>query len=125
MAGLQFGRIPGINLPIYLPLAFGAVVASFLHPRLARSMHPLEFAWIALIITRAVTMALNAKGFIDYSLVHPVVDPIVVVARPGSAATGDISQRFGQIFAVVAALNGVFGMYWWRSIPEPDRAAIF
>jgi hypothetical protein len=110
MAGLQFGRIPGINLPIYLPLAFGAVVASFLHPRLARSMHPLEFAWIALIITSGFTMALNAKGFIDYSLYIRWLIPSLLLLALVQLPRENL-KRFGQIFAVVAALNGVFGMY--------------
>jgi len=110
MAGLQFGRIPGINLPIYLPLAFGAVVASFFHPRLARSMHPLEFAWIALIITSGFTMVINAHGFVDYSLYIRWLIPSMVLLALIQLPRENL-KRFGQIFAVVAALNGLFGIY--------------
>ena len=110
MAGLQYARIPGINLPFYLPIAFGIVVAGFFHPRLARSMHPLEFAWLALILTSGLTMVVMAQSFIDYSLyirwtiAAMVLFALVQLPRENLA-------RFGQIIAVVAALNGIFGMY--------------
>ncbi|GAB7071624.1 hypothetical protein JCM12141A_59130 [Mycolicibacterium hodleri] len=110
MAGLQFGRIPGVSLPIYLPLAFGAVVASYFHPRLARSKHPLEFAWIALIITSGVTMVVNAHGFADYSLYIRWLIPSMMLFALIQLPRENL-KRFGQIFAVVAAANGVFGMY--------------
>jgi polysaccharide biosynthesis protein PslJ len=110
LAGLQFGRIPGISLPMYLPLAFGAVVASYFHPRLARSMHPLELAWIALIITSGITMAVNAKGFVDYSLYIRWLIPSMVLFALVQLPRENL-KRFGQIFAVVAAANGLFGMY--------------
>ncbi len=29
---LPFGQFPGVNLPFYLPLAFGVVLAVYLHP---------------------------------------------------------------------------------------------
>lgn len=110
MAGLQFGRIPGISLPIYLPLAFGAVVASYFHPRLARSMHPLEFAWIALIVTSGLTMAINAHGFVDYSLyIRWLIASMVLLALV--QLPRENLKRFGQIFTVVAAGNGLFGLY--------------
>jgi len=110
MAGLQYARIPGINLPFYLPIAFGIVVAGFFHPRLARSMHPLEFAWLALILASGLTMVVMAQSFIDYSLyirwtiAAMVLFALVQLPRENLA-------RFGQIIAVVAALNGIFGMY--------------
>lgn len=110
LAGLQFGRIPGIGLPIYLPLAFGAVVASFFHPRLARSMHPLQMAWIALIVTSGVTMAVNAKGFVDYSLYIRWLIPSMMLFALVQLPRENL-KRFGQIFTVVAAANGLFGMY--------------
>lgn len=110
MAGLQFGRIPGISLPMYLPLAFGVVVAAYFHPRLARSMQPLEFAWLVLIITSGVTMAINAHGFVDYSLyIRWLIPSLVLFALIGLPREN--LKRFGQIFAVVAAGNGIFGMY--------------
>lgn len=110
MAGLQPGRIPGVSLPIYLPLAFGAIVAAFFHPRLARSMHPLEFAWIALIITSGLTMAINAHSFVDYSLYIRWLIPSMVLLALVQLPRENL-KRFGQIYAVVAALNGLFGMY--------------
>ncbi len=96
--------------PIYLPLAFGAVVASYFHPRLARSKHPLEFAWIALIITSGVTMVVNAHGFADYSLYIRWLIPSMMLFALIQLPRENL-KRFGQIFAVVAAANGVFGMY--------------
>jgi len=42
MGGLPYARIPGVGLPIWYLLAFGAIVAAFMHPRFARSTHPIQ-----------------------------------------------------------------------------------
>ena len=110
MAGLQFARIPGIGLPIYLPLAFGAVVASFVHPRLARSMHPLEFAVLALIITSGLSVV--ATGFSPTSaslFIRWAIPSLVMLALV--QLSSEHLARFGRIFAVVAALNALYGLY--------------
>ena len=110
MAGLQFGRIPGISLPIYLPLAFGAVVASFLHPRLARSMHPLEFAVLALILTSGLSVVATGLSPTSASLfIRWAIPSLVMLALV--ALSSENLARFGRIFAVVAALNALYGLY--------------
>ena len=97
MAGLQFGRIPGISLPIYLPLAFGAVVASFFHPRLARSMHPLEFAVLALIITSGLSVVAtglsptSASLFIRWAIPSLVMLALVQLSSEHLARFGGSS----------------------------------
>ena len=110
MAGLQFGRIPGIGLPIYLPLAFGAVVASFLHPRLARSMHPLEFAVLALIITSGLSVVATGLSPTSASLFIRWAIPSLVMLALVQLSSEHLA-RFGRIFAVVAALNALYGLY--------------
>ena len=66
---------------------------------------------LALVAASSVTMAINAHGFVDYSLYRfPLVDCLDGVARPRSTASHENLKRFGQIFTVVAAGNGLFGL---------------
>src|ERR1700712_4973058 len=68
LAGLPFGRFPGISLPLYLPFAFGAVVATFFHPRFARSTHPLELALLALFFTSLFSVIVTGTSLADASI---------------------------------------------------------
>lgn len=110
MAGLQFGRIPGINLPIYLPLAFGALIAAYFHPRLARSMHPLEFAVLALIVTSGMSVVATGLSPISASLYIRWAIPSLLMLAFVQLSSEHLA-RFGRIFAAVAALNALYGMY--------------
>jgi hypothetical protein len=110
MAGLQFGRIPGVNLPLYLPLAFGALVAAFFHPRFARSMHPLELAVLALAIASAVSVVAMGHSLADVSLfIRWAIATLMMIALV--RLSPEHLARFGCIFVYVAALNAVFGLY--------------
>ncbi|BDX33870.1 hypothetical protein TUM20985_44170 [Mycobacterium antarcticum] len=110
MAGLQFGRIPGISLPIYLPLEFGCLVAAYFHPRLARSMHPLEFAVLALVITSGISVVATGVSLTSASLFIRWALPSLLLFALVSLSSEHLA-RFGRIFAFVSALNAVYGMY--------------
>jgi hypothetical protein len=110
MAVLQYGRIPGVHLPMYLPLAFGCILASIIHPRFARSPHPLELAVMALIITSGLSVVANYQSLADVSIfIRWLIGMSIIFALL------QLSQQhlatFGRIFVWGAALNGVFGFY--------------
>ena len=67
LAALPFGYFPGVHVPLYLTFVFGAVVASIVHPRLARSIHPLEWAVIALIVTSAISVVATGANILAIS----------------------------------------------------------
>ncbi|WP_414684911.1 O-antigen ligase family protein [Mycobacterium sp.] len=110
MAVLQYGRIPGAHLPLYLPLAFGCLLASILHPRFARSPHPLELAVLALIITSGLSVVANYQSLADVSIfvrwliAMSMIFPLLQLSQQHLAT-------FGRIFVCGAALNGIFGFY--------------
>lgn len=110
MAGLEFGRIPGLSLPIYLPLEFGALVAAYFHPRFARSMHPLEFAVLALIITSGISVVATGFSLTAASLFIRWALPSLLLLALARLRSEDLA-RFGKVFAVVAALNAIYGVY--------------
>jgi hypothetical protein len=110
LAGLQFGRIPGLSLPIYLPLEFGALVAVFFHPRFARSMHPLEFAVLALVIASGISVVATGFSLTAASLFIRWAIPSVLMLALVRLRSEDLA-RFGKVFAVVAAINAVYGIY--------------
>lgn len=110
MAGLQFGRIPGVGLPIYLPLAFGSLIAAYFHPRLARSMHPLEFAVLALVITSGISVVATGLSGTSASLYIRWAIPSLLALALVQLSSEHLA-RFGRIFAAVAALNALYGMY--------------
>jgi polysaccharide biosynthesis protein PslJ len=110
LAALPFGYFPGVHVPLYLPFVFGCVVAAIVHPRLARSMHPLEWAIIALIITSALSVIATGVNilaiavFIKWLLATLAVLALLQLSPENMA-------RFGRIFVIGAALNAIFGMY--------------
>lgn len=110
MAALQFGRIPGANLPIYLPLEFGALVAAYFHPKLARSMHPLEFAVLALVVTSGLSVVVSGFSLTAASLFIRWAIPSLLLLALVRLRREDLA-RFGQVFVVFAALNALYGLY--------------
>ena len=48
---VPIGDFPCVHVPLYLPFPFGAVVELFVHPRLARPIHTMEWSIIALVLT--------------------------------------------------------------------------
>lgn len=107
---LPFGYFPGVHVPLYLPFAFGAVVALFVHPRLARPIHPLEWAIIALVITSIASVAVTGVGVGDViQIVRWSVVTLVAIAL--SSLSGEHLEKFGRIFVYATLANAVFGLY--------------
>lgn len=124
MAGLQFGRIPGISVPIYLPLAFGAIVAAFFHPRFAKSMHPLETAVLILFFASGVSMAITSFTLPDVSIYARWGIATLVMVALVRLAPHDLAT-FGRIFAVVAGVNGLYGIFLITLNPSNSTLSVF
>jgi hypothetical protein len=110
MAALPFGRFPGVGLPLYLPLVFGAVVAALVHPRLARSIHPLEWAVVALIVTSAISVVASGANILAISTFIKWLLPTLAVLALLQLSQDNLA-RFGRIFVYGVTLNAIFGMY--------------
>ncbi|MDR3663369.1 MAG: O-antigen ligase family protein [Mycobacterium sp.] len=110
IGALPFGYFPGVHVPLYLPFAFGAVVALFVHPRLARPIHPLEWAIIALVLTSILSVAITGTGIGD---VIQIVRwcAVTLVALALSGLSWGHAQKFGRIFVYATLFNAVFGLY--------------
>jgi polysaccharide biosynthesis protein PslJ len=110
MGALPFGRVPGVGVPMWQPLAFGAVVATFLHPRFRTSTHPMEFAMWVLFLTSLLSLVVTGQSFADVSIfIRWGIATMMMFALARLAPEHAI--RFGQIFVVTAAVNGAYGMY--------------
>jgi hypothetical protein len=110
MGGLPYARIPGVGLPIWYLLAFGAIVAAFMHPRFARSTHPIEVAMWAMFITAAVSLLVTYQSLADISIfVRWSLATFFMFAL--SRLAPEHAVRFGKIYVVAAAVNGLYGIY--------------
>lgn len=110
IGALPFGQFPGVNLPLWLPLAFGAILAVYVHPRLARPVHPLELAIFGLIVLSVISVL--ATGISPMSIVMIVrwsIATLVAVAL--IQLSNEHLAKFGRIFVYGAALNALFGLY--------------
>jgi polysaccharide biosynthesis protein PslJ len=110
MGALPFGRFPGVGLPLYLPLVFGVVVAALVHPRLARSMHPLEWAVFALIVTSGISVVATGPNILAISTYIKWLLPTLAVLALLQLSQENLA-RFGRIFVYGVALNAIFGTY--------------
>ena len=110
MGALPFGRVPGVGVPMWQPLAFGAVVATFFHPRFRASSHPLEFTMWVLFLTSLLSLVVTGQSFADVSIfIRWGMATMMMFALARLAP--EHAVRFGRIFVVTAALNGAYGMY--------------
>ena len=110
IGALPFGQFPGVNLPLYLPLAFGAVVAVYVHPRLARSLHPLEIALWALVVTSVLSvLATSISPMSIVMIVRWTVVTLVAVAL--IRLSNEHLAKFGRIFVYGSLFNALFGLY--------------
>lgn len=110
MSVLPFGRVPGIGLPLWYGFAFGAIVAAFVHPRFARSTHPIEFAGWVMYLTCALSLVVTFESIRDASLfVRWSLGALFLFALARLAP--EHAVRFGRIFSVGMAVNGLYGMF--------------
>jgi hypothetical protein len=110
MAVLQYGRIPGVGLPLYLPLAFGCILAALIHPRFVRSPHPLELAVLALIIMSGLSVIATYQSMADITIFIRWAVAMCVLFALLQLPQQHLAT-FGRIFVCGAALNGIFGIY--------------
>lgn len=110
IGALPFGQFPGVNLPLYLPLAFGAIIAVYVHPRLARSMHPIEVTVWALLVLSVLSVLVTSHTLIS----------VVMIVRWGICTLTAVAliqlsnehlAKFGRIFVYGSCLNALFGLY--------------
>lgn len=107
---LPFGQFPGVNLPFFLPLAFGVVLAVYVHPRMARSIHPLEIAIWALIALSVISMVVTSISITSLvMIVRWALITLVAVAL--IRLSNDDLAKFGRLFVYGSVLNALFGLY--------------
>lgn len=110
LGGLAYARVPGVLVPIWYLLAFGAIVAAFVHPRFARSTHPLEVAMWAVFVTCAVSLLVTFQSLADISVfVRFALGAMFMFAL--SRLAPEQAARFGKIYVIAAAVNGLYGMF--------------
>jgi polysaccharide biosynthesis protein PslJ len=110
LGALPFGRVPGVGVPLWQPLTFGAVVAMFFHPKLRRPAHPLEFAIWALFFTSMLSVIVTGQSFADISIfVRWGMATLLMLALARLSA--EHAVRFGKILVVTSAVNGAYGLY--------------
>lgn len=110
VGALPFGQFPGVNLPLYLPLAFGALVAVYVHPRLARSIHPIEIAVWALLVTSVISVLVTSHTLISViMIVRWGIVTLVAIAL--IQLSNEHLAKFGRIFVYGSLFNALFGLY--------------
>ena len=110
MGGLPFARIPGVGMPIWYLLAFGAIVAAFIHPRFAKSTHPLEYVMWAVFLTSALSLVVTTPSVADILVfVRWALGALLMFALV--RLPPEHLVRFGKIFAVSAAVNAAYGIF--------------
>ncbi|WP_234794205.1 O-antigen ligase family protein [Mycolicibacterium flavescens] len=107
---LPFGQFPGVNLPFFLPLAFGVILAVYVHPRLARSMHPLEVATWALVVLSVISMLVTSVTITSIIMVVRWA-LVTLVAVALMRLSNEHLAKFGRLFVYGSLLNALFGLY--------------
>jgi hypothetical protein len=110
MGGLPFARVPGVGVPIWYLLVFGAIVAAFVHPRFASNTHRLEVAVWVVFATAAVSLLVTFHSLADISVfVRSSLGVLFMLAL--SRLAPEHAARFGKLYVVAAALNGLYGLF--------------
>ena len=110
LAGLPFGYFPGVHLPLYLPFAFGAVLAAALYPANNIGFHRIETAIFILVLVAGVSVVLTSLkllGLIQYVRWAIVTLFAVALLR----LSREHLERFGRIFVWVTTVNGLWGIF--------------
>ncbi|AMO60425.1 Lipid A core - O-antigen ligase and related enzymes [Mycolicibacterium phlei] len=110
IGALPFGEFPGVNLPFWLPLAFGAIVAVYVHPKLARSPHPLELATWLFIAVSVISVAATSISLISIIMIVRWSLATVLAVALIRLSNEDL-VKFGRYFVYGSFLNALFGLY--------------
>jgi hypothetical protein len=107
---LPFGYFPGIHIPLYLPFAFGVILAAVLHPRQHSRFHRLEMAVVLLVIVAGMSVLATGItmpaiiGYVRWSVVTLVMLALLRLS------TEDL-ERFGRIYVYAATATALFGLF--------------
>jgi len=106
---MPFGYFPGVNVPLYLPFAAGAVLAAAVHPSDRKGLSPLEVTVLALVVTSGIAMLVNAKNLVDYGeYVKWSIATLVIVAL--LKLSPDNMAKVGRCYVYAATANALFGI---------------
>ncbi len=109
LAGLPFGIIPGIHVPLYLAFAAAIIVAALIYPRTELPFHRVEKAVLILVFVAGVSViatSFSLGGLFQYAKWSIVTLVAVALMR----LSREDLERFGRIFVVVSAANAVWGI---------------
>ena len=120
---IPFGYVPGIHLPLYLPFAFGVVLAAILYPRPEARFDRLQIAVIAFVVGSSVAFAATSLSlgaltlFVRWALVTLVAVALLRLSK------ADL-ERFGRIFVWLSAANALWGILLVTVDPRQKSFAI-
>ena len=109
LAIIPFGYVPGVHLPLYLPLAFGVVFAAILYRRPETPLDRLEIALIVSVVGAGISVVvttLSLGGLIQYTRWAIVTLVALALLR---LSKEDLA-RFGRIFVWLSAANALWGI---------------
>ncbi|WP_146221051.1 O-antigen ligase domain-containing protein [Mycolicibacterium moriokaense] len=109
LAGLPFGIVPGVHVPLYLLFAAAIVLAAVLYRSPERRFHRMETAVLILVAVAAVSVvvtSLSLGGIFQYGKWAIVTLAAVALMR---LSNKDL-ERFGRIFVCVSAANALWGI---------------
>jgi len=109
LAGLPFGTVPGIHVPLYLLFAAAIVLAAAIYRSPERRFDSMEKAvliFVAIAAVSVVVTSLSLGGLFQYA--KWAIVSLVAVALMRLSKT-DL-ERFGRIFVVVSAANALWGL---------------
>ena len=110
LAGLPFGYFPGVHLPLYLPFAFGAVLAAVLYPADDMRFHRIEIAIFILVFFAGVSVVVTSFSLAGLSqYIRWLTVTLVAVAL--LRLPREHLERFGRIFVWVATANALWGIF--------------
>jgi ABC-type multidrug transport system fused ATPase/permease subunit len=109
LAGIPFGYVPGVHLPMYLPFAAGTILAAIIYPRTETPYLRLEKAILILVVVSGVSVvvtSLTLLGLVQYARWSIVTLVAVALLR----LSKEDLERFGRIFVWVTVANAIWGM---------------
>jgi hypothetical protein len=106
---LPFGYFPGIHIPLYLPFAFGSLLAALIHPSARRGLHPMERAVVALVVAAGFSFLANLSSIVDldeYTRWSAATLTTIALLR----LSRENLERFGRIFVYAVTVNALVGI---------------
>lgn len=109
MGLMPVGYFPGVHVPLYLPFAFGVVVAAVLHPPEQTRIHVLEIAVLLLVVVSGLSVVVTGVSLLSVSLfVKWLITTLVLIAL--LRLSPENMARFAKIFVYTTTVNALFGM---------------